>query len=30
MVTVGPFLTSGTYHSYCTVHPGMSLTILVQ
>jgi plastocyanin len=29
-VTVGPFTTSGTYHIYCTVHPGMSLTILVQ
>lgn len=29
-VTVGPFTTPGTYHIYCTVHPGMSLTIIVQ
>jgi plastocyanin len=28
--TVGPFTTPGTYHIYCTIHPGMSLTILVQ
>ncbi len=28
-VTIGPFVTPGTYHLYCTVHPGMSLTILV-
>jgi plastocyanin len=28
--TVGPFMTPGTYHLYCTVHPGMSLTIVVQ
>jgi plastocyanin len=27
--TVGPFTTSGTYHIYCTVHPGMNLTIVV-
>ncbi|HEY1391428.1 MAG TPA: hypothetical protein VGF38_23010 [Ktedonobacterales bacterium] len=27
---VGPFTTSGTYHIYCTIHPGMSLTIIVQ
>jgi plastocyanin len=27
---IGPFTTSGTYHIYCTVHPGMSLTIIVQ
>jgi plastocyanin len=29
-VTVGPFATPGTYHIYCTIHPGMALTILVQ
>jgi plastocyanin len=29
-VTVGPFTTPGTYHIYCTVHPGMNLTIIVQ
>ena len=28
-VTVGPFTTPGTYHIYCTVHPGMTLTISV-
>lgn len=28
--TVGPFTTSGTYHIYCTIHPGMMLTIIVQ
>jgi plastocyanin len=28
--TVGPFTTAGTYHVYCTLHPGMSLTIIVQ
>jgi plastocyanin len=28
--TVGPFTTAGTYHLYCTLHPGMTLTILVQ
>jgi len=28
--TIGPFNTPGTYHLYCTVHPGMNLTILVQ
>jgi plastocyanin len=28
--TVGPFTTSGAYHIYCTIHPGMTLTILVQ
>ena len=28
--TVGPFTTAGTYHVYCTIHPGMSLTIIVQ
>jgi plastocyanin len=29
-VTVGPFTTPGTYHIYCTVHPGMRLTVVVQ
>lgn len=29
-VTVGPFTAPGTYHIYCTVHPGMTLTIIVQ
>jgi plastocyanin len=29
-VKVGPFTTPGTYHIYCTVHPGMSLTVVVQ
>ncbi len=27
---IGPFTTPGTYHLYCTVHPGMSLTVIVQ
>jgi plastocyanin len=29
-VRIGPFTTPGTYHIYCTVHPGMTLTVLVQ
>jgi plastocyanin len=28
--TIGPFATAGVYHIYCTVHPGMTLTIVVQ
>jgi plastocyanin len=28
--TIGPFNTAGTYHLYCTVHPGMNLTVIVQ
>lgn len=28
--TLGPFTTSGTFHYYCTVHPGMNLTVTVQ
>jgi plastocyanin len=28
--TLGPFTTSGTFHYYCTVHPGMNLTVKVQ
>lgn len=27
---VGPFTTSGTFHLYCTIHPGMNLTVIVQ
>jgi plastocyanin len=27
---IGPFNTAGTFHVYCTVHPGMNLTITVQ
>jgi len=26
----GPFNTAGTFHLYCTVHPGMKLTIFVK
>ncbi len=26
----GPFNTAGTFHLYCTVHPGMKLTIIVR
>ena len=26
---VGPFTTAGTYHYYCTIHPGMNLTVVV-
>jgi len=29
-IEVGPFNTAGTYHIYCTVHPGMDLTVIVQ
>lgn len=29
-VKVGPFTTAGAYHLYCTIHPGMALTIIVQ
>lgn len=29
-VEIGPFTTVGVYHIYCTVHPGMNLTIVVQ
>jgi plastocyanin len=28
--TIGPFTTAGTYHIYCTAHPGMQLTVMVQ
>ncbi len=29
-VEIGPFPMAGTYHIYCTLHPGMTLTIIVQ
>ena len=29
-VEIGPFNTAGTFHIYCTVHPGMNLTVIVQ
>lgn len=29
-VEIGPFNTAGTFHLYCTIHPGMNLTISVQ
>jgi plastocyanin len=29
-VTIGPFATAGTYHIYCTVHTGMTLTVIVK
>jgi plastocyanin len=28
--TIGPFTTAGTDHLYCTWHPGMNLTVIVQ
>ena len=28
--TLGPFTTSGTFQYYCTVHPGMNLSVIVQ
>ncbi|GHO81337.1 hypothetical protein KSD_91080 [Ktedonobacter sp. SOSP1-85] len=28
--TIGPFPAAGIYHIYCTLHPGMNLTIVVQ
>ena len=28
-IEVGPFTTAGTYHVYCTIHPGMNLTVIV-
>jgi plastocyanin len=27
---IGPFTTAGTYHLYCTIHPGMNLTVIVR
>lgn len=29
-VVIGPFTTAGTYRIYCSIHPGMTLTITVQ
>ncbi|HEV2238491.1 MAG TPA: hypothetical protein VGR57_17670 [Ktedonobacterales bacterium] len=29
-VKTGPWTTPGTYHLYCSVHPGMNLTVIVQ
>ncbi len=28
--TIGPFNTSGTFQLYCTIHPGMNLTVTVK
>jgi MFS family permease len=28
-IDIGPFTSAGTFHIYCTVHPGMSLTVIV-
>ncbi len=28
--TIGPFNTPGTYHYYCSVHPNMNLTVVVE
>jgi plastocyanin len=27
---IGPFNTAGTYYLYCTIHPGMNLTVIVK
>jgi len=27
---IGPFTTAGTFHIFCTVHPGMNLTVTVK
>jgi plastocyanin len=29
-IEIGPFNTAGTFHIYCTIHPGMNLTVIVQ
>jgi plastocyanin len=29
-VEIGPFAAAGTYHIYCTIHPGMNLTVIVR
>lgn len=29
-VSIGPWNTAGTFHIYCTVHPGMNLTVIVK
>lgn len=28
--TIGPFTSPGTYQLFCTIHPGMNLTVVVQ
>jgi plastocyanin len=28
--TIGPFANAGTFQLYCTIHPGMNLTVIVQ
>ncbi|HEY6407957.1 MAG TPA: hypothetical protein VIY29_10865 [Ktedonobacteraceae bacterium] len=28
-IEIGPFNTAGTFHIYCTIHPGMNLTVIV-
>jgi plastocyanin len=28
--SIGPFNTAGTFQLYCTIHPGMNLTVMVQ
>ncbi|HZU02429.1 MAG TPA: plastocyanin/azurin family copper-binding protein [Ktedonobacteraceae bacterium] len=28
--TIGPFTSAGTFKFYCTIHPGMNLTVIVQ
>jgi plastocyanin len=29
-IQIGPFTTAGTFHIYCTVHPGMQVTVYVK
>lgn len=29
-VVIGPFLTAGVFHLYCTIHAGINLTVVVQ
>ena len=29
-LAIGPFNTAGTFHYYCSVHPGMNLAVVVQ
>jgi plastocyanin len=29
-IEIGPFNLAGTFHIYCTIHPGMNLTVIVQ
>jgi plastocyanin len=28
--TIGPFTTAGTFMFYCTIHPAMNLTVIIQ